>query len=297
MFRFGHVRNSVYSYFAAHGPSPRQVLVFLGGLFAAPNAGVLWFWPSAVTVLFMAALAPFVGPRRRRRIDAPPRSGPRPGPDNDRGRRSLRLARRIEAALDGRAARRWHPAIVLLVFLALNASLAMWWAPYGWFGWGPRLTLSWVPALVLLALLSSGTHLEELLARLLDGPRRVVATGLAVGVTALPHLGGALRAHTVNEFFGAYRVLPGRPRYYEVVDEYAFRRFPVLLSAFKGLLSPVGVILAAAVLWTSVRLLRAVTPVRPAATPAPRPRRVGPGRPGCRPAAYAAEPAVPCDRR
>lgn len=276
VFRFGTVENPVYAYFNARGPSPEQILVFLGGLFVAPNAGIAWFWPSALLVLVLGAAAPFVASRAGGRATPDGPAGRSGGTGHaghaghagrtgraDAGRTGGGLASRIERALDDTRRARWHAAGALAVFLALNASLATWWAPYGWFGWGPRLTVPWVPALVLLALLGAGGPVEVLLDRLLATPRRVSAAGLALGATALPHLGVALRVRTVPEFFASYRANPAGADYYRIVDRYAFTKFPVLLSALRGLLSPAGLILAAALLWASVRLLRAAAPRAP----------------------------------
>lgn len=275
VFRFGSVENPVYSYFAARGPSFPQYLVSFGGLFGAPNAGLLWFWPVATVLLGGAAVAPFLdrrdAARRATARDPVPDQAGVAGADPLRSKLAGRLTRPIDPALRAR----WHAAAALAILVAVNLSLANWWSPYGWFGWGPRLTLPWVPGLLLLGLAGAGRRMDRLLDRALGTGRRATAVGVAVGITALPHLGVLVRSHAVREFFTSFKAYPGRPRYYDVVNEFAFGRFPALISALRGLASPAGVILTVALLWVAVHLTRAA-----ARSAADRPPPLPPGDPG-----------------
>ncbi len=99
------------------------------------------------------------------------------------GHRRVRLA-----ATDGR--RRWRsvvPWAVLGVLAAELAGLALWYSPFGWIGWGPRLTLPLVPPLLVLAVAFAGTGGAQLLGRLLRG-RGIWLAGAAVAVAGVTQL-------------------------------------------------------------------------------------------------------------
>lgn len=47
----------------------------------------------------------------------------------------------------------WLAPSVLLTLAGLTAGFSLWYAPFGWNGWGPRLMLPWLPAILFLVLL------------------------------------------------------------------------------------------------------------------------------------------------
>ncbi len=244
VFRFGTARNPIYALFLEVGPSVGQAARFFAGLLVSPNAGIAWYWPVATGLLLLAAVAPFTGSRRR-----PPPGEPAPRPATGGWHREVLGA--------GRA--RWHAPAVLVVFLGVNAVLAMWWMPYGWMAWGPRLTVPWVPPLLVLALLAGGDDLEALVHRALRTPARAVAWGTAAGVSALPHLAAALDLDFVRGVLAGVRDPFGYAEYYPNLDRLAFTRFPMLLSAVKTLATPWGAALGAGLVVTCVMLTDAAT--------------------------------------
>ncbi|MBK7859360.1 MAG: hypothetical protein IPJ65_12205 [Archangiaceae bacterium] len=150
VLRFGAVTNTYLLEPVLTVHSNVQNAVFLAGLWVSPNGGMLVFAPLATLALIACAVLGFRAEKTW----------------------SRRLASLTPAGL---------------MFL-LTVGFGRWWAPFGWWTWGPRLCLPWLAPLLLLALLIDGARLEAWLRRALG--RLPVAAGLAalVLVAASPHL-------------------------------------------------------------------------------------------------------------
>ena len=122
VFRFGGVTNVQYLLEAR--PGPAAAMANTVSLLVAPNGGLLWFWWTAVAALVVVAVA-VVAPRVVVGSAA----------DDPVERRRLRLGSLGVAAGFG----------VGLVSLGFR------WGPFGWYSWGPRLLLPFVPAVVMAA--------------------------------------------------------------------------------------------------------------------------------------------------
>ncbi|MFY0575926.1 hypothetical protein ACN28S_17560 [Cystobacter fuscus] len=165
LFRFGTPYNARYLEEAGWGPSVPVQLEQLVALWLAPNAGLLFFWPFLVVLL--AALA-FTVVRRARRGDGAVSVLPLLG----------------VAALVG-----------LLCVL-----LSRWWAPFGWWAWGSRLVIPWLPAALLVLLYAYAGTAESLLRPLVATPVRAALLALSLMVAAMPHLVSIYRS---NELLNA----------------------------------------------------------------------------------------------
>jgi hypothetical protein len=212
--RFGTPRNAYYL-----DPALRTTtLQWLGelsvGLFVAPNGGIVLFWPLA-TLLVAALLG-----------------------------HGLVCARRT---------RSWNvawPALALVaVVIALTVGLAAWWAPFGWWAWGPRLSLPWVLPILLLAMTAYGRGLTPLAAAVLGPAWAAVAAAALIVVVALPHVGLLWRPETIGDFFffTTTAVCPGggpppTPAYYDCLREEMWTRHPILLDALSGVATAGGVV-------------------------------------------------------
>jgi hypothetical protein len=88
--------------------------------------------------------------------------------------------------------RSWRGLAIWATLLVLTAGFASYFNPFGWFAWGPRLLLPWIPALALLAVAALGPALPR--------PRlRTAAAGaLVVAVVSLPHVGAVSAPATVE---------------------------------------------------------------------------------------------------
>jgi hypothetical protein len=161
--RFGSIFNTNYLQPELHTPGVARKLEYALALFASPSGGMLVFWPAASALVGAACLLPFLA-------------------------RDWRLDRR--------------PALVLVaVVVVLALGFASWWTPFGWAGYGPRLTMPWVPALVLLALAAYGDPLAELARRLLASTWRLLLVACAVLALALPHVGYMWKVSSIGDFF------------------------------------------------------------------------------------------------
>jgi hypothetical protein len=118
VFRFGTARNLTYTAPATRVPGLGRRFELAIANWFAPNVGVVWFWFLAgvlVAALVVATVALVVRAPHDRRVWAP-------------------------------------PAVVVATIAALTAGLASWYSTFGWVAWGPRLTLSMLPAFLIAAI-------------------------------------------------------------------------------------------------------------------------------------------------
>jgi hypothetical protein len=184
------------------------------GLFVAPKGGILFFWPLASVVVGLLLAIP--------------------------------AARALRGAASWREA--WPALALVAVIGGLVVGLAAWWAPFGWWAWGPRLSLPWVLPIVLLALAAFGSALTPLAARVLEPISGLIVAAALIVLVALPHIGMLWRPETVGDFFffTTTQVCPGggpppTPAYYDCLHEQMWTRHPILLDALAGLETVGGV--------------------------------------------------------
>ena len=220
LIRYGTPRNAYYLDPGLRTTSVERVLELGAGLFVAPNGGVLLFWPLATLLVAMLLAAPVV--------------------------------RAVRGATSWREA--WPSAALLLVVAGLTVGLATWWAPFGWWAWGPRLSLPWVLPIVLVAVAAFGSALSPFLARALTPAAGLVAGAILVVVAALPHVGLVWRPRTIGDFFFRAETAacpgggpPPTPEYYDCLGERMWTRHPILLDALGGVGTPGGVVTVALV--------------------------------------------------
>ena len=148
--RFGSVLNENYMETPLHTPTVGRALDYFVALFASPS-GMILVWPAASVLLLLACLVPLT----------------------PWGKHLALL-----------------PALVLIgVTTGVTLSFASWWSPFGWSGYGPRLSLPWVLPLVLLALVAYGELLGRLALRILTPTWGLIAVFLVTFLLALPHVG------------------------------------------------------------------------------------------------------------
>ncbi|PTL79693.1 hypothetical protein [Vitiosangium sp. GDMCC 1.1324] len=181
LFRFGTPYNVAYLDAASLVPPASVQVEHFAALWVAPNAGLLFFWPFLVVLL--AALPVAVA-----------RQGERGG-----GRPS------------------WFPVLGMAALVGMFCLLlSRWCAPFGWWAWGSRLVLPWLPAALLVLLYAYAGAAESLVCPLVATPVRTALLALALMVASVPHLVSIYRS---NELLGALFVdrgiCPGfdRPEY------------------------------------------------------------------------------------
>ena len=154
--------------------------------------------------------------------------------------------------------------------------------PYGWYAWGPRLLLTWVPPLLVLAIAAYGRVAAGLAARAFRSNVAVGVAALLLVIAAVPHIGFALGHHTLfPAFFAADERCPpvtpelvateeGRDRYYSCIRYRSWEKPPVLVDAANATRSAAGapfvlawaLALAALLVITRLRLPAAGGPAR-----------------------------------
>jgi hypothetical protein len=217
MIRFGTPRNAYYLDPGLRTTTVERFFELSAGLVVAPNGGILFFWPLAVVIVGLLVVIPTVGVVRR--------------------------------AWSWRDA--WPAVALAVVIAALVAGLASWWAPFGWWAWGPRLSLPWMLPVVLLALGGYGSSLTPWAARVLAPISGLVVSLTVAVLVALPHVGVLWRPETIGDFFfhTTTAVCPGggpppTPAYYACLHEQMWEREPILVDALEGLRSAGGLITA-----------------------------------------------------
>ncbi len=128
---------------------------FLAGQWFSPAAGIIWFWPIAASILLAT-----LGITCRRLLS---------------GHRLLPV---------------WLPPAALLVgVVGFTAGLSMWFAPFGWISYGPRLAAPVLPTAIFLALKTAGPEITRLLTATGRSLVLVLAIWLATTVVTWPQLG------------------------------------------------------------------------------------------------------------
>jgi hypothetical protein len=92
----------------------------------------------------------------------------------------------------------WALAGVGLLLLGVTVLLARWWAPFGWWAWGSRLVLPWLPAALLVALWACAKSAERLARAVVATPARTVLLAVLMVAVAAPHVVAAFRPHELN---------------------------------------------------------------------------------------------------
>lgn len=211
--RFGQLTNAIYTDPAFRVPGVGLKARFALSLWASPNGGTAWFWPS-ITLVF-AALA------------------------------GIALARR------GRRA--WPALVLLALLAVHTALLASWWAPFGWVAWGPRLMLPLLPALALTAVVLHLDDFERLLRRIASLPLARAALVAALALAVVPQSGILIEPHAMTTLFyvppNAHcppdpSIINNPGGYYGCVIDTAWRRRLVLVDASSGVTRGLGPLLA-----------------------------------------------------
>jgi len=211
--RFGSVWNTNYLHHDFRTPGIGRKLEYAVALLVSPSGGILVFWLFASVLVATACVVPLV---RRGRLDP-------------------------------------RPAIVLVVAVVLLIlGLAAWWTPFGWTSYGPRLTLPWIPALVLLALVAYGDVLADLARRLITPIAGLVAVFVVALVLTLPHIGEMWRPNSSAGFFQQETPCDAPwngsvAGWHHCQHELVWFDRPVGLYALHGLKTPGGVVTVLAV--------------------------------------------------
>ncbi|ATB38693.1 hypothetical protein CYFUS_004128 [Cystobacter fuscus] len=206
LFRFGTPYNARYLMEAGWGPSVLVQLEQLVALWVAPNAGLLFFWPFLVVLLAALAIA------------------------------VTRRVWRGEAAAVSALPLVGVAALVGMMCVLLSR----WWAPFGWWAWGSRLVIPWLPAALLVLLYAYAGTAESLLRPLVATPVRVAVLALALMVAAMPHLVSIYRSNELlNALFVDKGMCPGPDspetfaQYWRCLRAEAWTHPPILLHAYR----------------------------------------------------------------
>jgi hypothetical protein len=207
VFRFDSVRNVPLLQPIYRVPGVERRAELALGLWASPNGGMLIFWPAAVLIVGATVLH----------------------------------------GLCTTGLRRWPAVLLLAVAAGLTAGFASWAAPFGWFAWGSRLMMPWIPALVVLALAIYPAPATSLAGWIGRSRTRRVGTGLLAAVLALPHLAALFPSDpqvrdALVRLFATDATCPVPPiiekvtraYYYGCINHWAWEKTPVWLNSLRA---------------------------------------------------------------
>jgi hypothetical protein len=214
-----------------------QVRFFLG-IWLSPNGGVLLFWPTLALLLLLAVVAAGVeirgAPTWRRRLT-----------------RAVPLATTV------------------LVLGGVTLGLSKWIAPMGWFAWGSRLILPWLPATAYLLAWSYAEHIGIMVTTLRRQPAAILVP-VALAVATLPQYLVLFRGSLGDAVFRGDAICPTYPPlddrafFYQCTVHQLWSKHSVLLDAFQPGADTLAFTLAAvcclAWVWFTVTRLQAAAP-------------------------------------
>jgi hypothetical protein len=228
--RFGTVVNAVDSSPRLFVPELRDQVSFFLAIWLSPNGGLLLFWPSFGVLLALAGFAAF----------------------HLRGRRG----ELVPAGMAG------------LILLGLTAGFAKWWSPLGWWAWGPRLIVPWLPAVGFLLVVAYAAQLERLLAGIVRSAAWSWGLCLALAAVSLPQYVVLFRPSMFSSPFASDAVCPttayierAPTYYYHCVNHQLWTKGSVLGQAYQPGLGfgsfLLGLACAAGLIWLLSLLRRA----------------------------------------
>jgi hypothetical protein len=151
VLRFGGPRNALYLGDEFRTAGVGRQIEWFVALWLSPAGGVAWFWPAFTLVMIASAV---VAVRRSRLRD-----------------------KLLDAA----------PALALVAWVG---GLSLWFAPFGWITFGPRLAVPLLPALLFTVLWRNG---EQILRLLGATNARASITVAAVSIASIPMYGSPWR--------------------------------------------------------------------------------------------------------
>lgn len=213
IFRYGQVTNFTYGHPYDQVPGLIRRLTLAVAVWIAPNGGLAIFWVLG-GVLVVALIV-------------------------------------LTARTSGLVAR--LPGLALIgALLILTGTLASWYSPFGWVGWGPRLMLPVLPATALLILVLYAEPIEVGLRWLCAERWRLLPVALALTALALPEVNILHAPVVLGSIFTPDQTCPtsitiAEPSYYyHCIAHLAWGRHWLLLSSYRALGHAWGVVFAVA---------------------------------------------------
>jgi hypothetical protein len=217
VFRYGHFVNDLYTQSYLRTPGIDLPVKFFVSLWAAPNAGSAFYWPTATAILLIP-----IGVLVARLVRAP---------------------RAVGALV--------VPAAVLALVGAQVAFVAKWASPFGWVAWGPRLLLPALPMLALVAIVLLLDAADRVFSWI--GTHVVARVFLFVGLVVflVPQIGVLFKPSAIGNFFAVDPTNGRCPRvpyisdgtfYYHCLLDLAWRRPSPLVDAAGAVTHGLGAI-------------------------------------------------------
>ena len=148
-----------------------QLALNFAGIWLSPNGGVITFWFSFLSILFVVLLAAFaIGERGQ----ADP----------------------------------WPARLLAMLLLGLTLGFSSWYAPHGWVAWGPRLLLPWLPAVLYLICYFYPAHIDRQIAFMTANIWRVSVVIVVLAASALPSFVETVDPRVLTALFAPDAVFP-----------------------------------------------------------------------------------------
>lgn len=214
-FRFGSLNNQalLQDHFIVDSHSQR-FSSFLG-IWLSPNGGLLFFWSSLVIYFFSIFTIVLITLINRKRLSA-----------------------------------KYVPALTIVIILfSLTLGFSSWWAPFGWYSWGPRLMIPWLPSLLILMIYHFSKETELLVEKVLKNGWRIWLFTILLFVSSLPQVLVIIYPKMMYTLFSPDSVCPQVPGindldyYYHCINHYMWTKYPIILYSFTDLFQNIYLLL------------------------------------------------------
>lgn len=142
------------------------------------------------------------------------------------------------------------PALTIFVILfGLTFGFASWWAPFGWYCWGPRLMLPWLPSLLLLLIYFYNQEILLLLNRLFKNYVSTFFSTLSLFFASLPNLIILLYPELIDNLFeldtvcNRYPLVTEPDYYYFCLNHYMWTKMPPIFNSISIILNQKSILI------------------------------------------------------
>lgn len=202
-FRFGSpVNTDLLEPYLIVNSAPQRLSSFLG-IWLSPNGGILFFWFSWFICFFSILIAITKLTFKR-----------------------FRLTFYELPALT-----------IIMILFGLTFGFASWWAPFGWYSWGPRLMLPWMPSLLLLLIYFYQQEILLLLKNVFKSTASTFVSIFCLFFVSLPNLIVLLYPELVGNLFALdpvcnrYPLVTEPDYYYSCLNHYMWTKMPPIFNS------------------------------------------------------------------
>jgi hypothetical protein len=209
LFRYASLENSAYMEEALFGSSNLlQIFSNFLGLWLSPNGGMLFSWFSATFLIVSLVIV---------------------------------LLKKESKIIDLKS------LIIIITFpVLITLGAALWWAPFGWHAWGPRLMIPWIPSIIALLFYSFTSEITQIVEYFNKSRINLIIWLSIFFVGSLANIAALISPSMEGVLFELDNICPTIPfpqdhvYYYTCLNHYIWTKKTILFHAFDILNSRTG---------------------------------------------------------